>query len=522
MGGNVIGALIFILISMLLISHEDVIVSHNIQTAGIYSYIQEEAQELNEFSQAAYNYTETLSPNNPLSVSNMSVSNLQSLGLLPESFPQETPFGQTFQADFVQDSCNQNVIDLLVRTSGGYNSDLMAKAGLQGALGESYINSNVDNELSKMNLSYSNISNPCLTNGPGFYIGSLTGTNFNIYGNNESIPSNVSANNNDAGIYIYAPNQKGFMIVTYANEDSLGANGGSSADVWPNSVGLWAASVPGQINLSIKQWSYACPSNALNYNNYNSSSYSQAITGYSSTILTNLSYTYCIPSYKSQAVIVENLPVNTQIFNPLDPYYTMYNYTGDDATGNIYATTPTGGWAFYNTATYLTSPNSDLSGLNNNVFGATSFFGNTMPSYPSPDSDFIFPEPMDNYISALGFSVEVGGNIYQFGAYNYDFFTGQGESPAALGGLTLNANGQYCNNDPNGVQCYPLGATIWATGISSNQNLGTSTENVGAGYFINVNPANTNDINVTSQYKQNNGATAQNFSFNIPTPLVTN
>jgi len=520
MGGNVIGSLIFILISMLLISHEDVIVSHNIQTAGIYSYIQEEAQELSKFSQAAYNYTETLSPNNPLSVSNMSVSNLQSLGLLPESFPQETPFGQTFQADFVQDSCNQNVIDLLVRTSGGYNSDLMAKAGLQGILGESYINSNVDNQLSKMNLSYSNISNPCLTNGPGFYIGSLTGTNFNIYGNNESIPSNVNANNNDAGIYIYAPNQKGFMIVTYINGNTVGPIGGSAGVVWQtNSVAVWSKSEPGVISLSINQWSYACPANAINYNNYNNSSYSQTLAGYSINNPTNFSYTYCIPSYRSQAVIVD-LPVNTQIFNPLDPYYLMYNFTGDDATGNIYATTPTS--AYYNTATYLPSPNSDLSGLNNNIFAAKGYFANTMPGYPSPDSDFIFPEPMDNYISALGFSVEVGGNVYQFGAYNYDFFTGQGESPAALGGLTLNANGQYCNNDPNGFQCYPPGATIWATGTLSNQNLGTSTENVGAGYFINVNPANTNDIAVTSQYKQNNGATPSNFSFNIPTPLVTN
>jgi hypothetical protein len=305
------------------------------------------------------------------------------------------------------------------------------------------------------------------------------------------------------------------MIVNYSQFFGSGSLG-HEGTLGGKRVFIWGQSIP-YFTLSINSWSFSCPSNAINYNNYNNASYSnnEAKFGLGGN---SLSYTYCIPSYKSQAVTVTPSQ-NVQVFNPIDPYYMFYDYTGDVSTGNIYASLPvTNLYDVYSTATYISSPLSSIAGLNNNIFSAEGYFavGN---GYPNPDSTFIFPEPMMNFISASGFDVSANGNTYQFGAYNYDFFTGVGNSPSSLSGLNLASDGQYCNNDS---QCYPQGATIWATGIYNNQNLDSSTENWGIGYYINVNPSNSSYISATSQYKQNNSSSAVNFNFNIPTPIVAN
>ena len=247
---NIIGAIIFIILSVLLITSSANLIRHTQRNVILSTSITVEAKELAEFSYAAYSYSESLGES--LTPVSLTVSSLQSAGLLSNTFPQKTPFGQSFIANYTQDSCNPAVMDLVIKTTGSYNSDLLAKNGINGTLGLNYINSEVDNKLNQLNLSYSNASNPCVTNGNPYYIGYTlpSSSALNIYSSG-TISTNIKSLNNDAEIYIYAPNQYGYLIV-----DGNISGSGEYGSVTPTNIN---SNVISSWNFSSQGWSQTCP-----------------------------------------------------------------------------------------------------------------------------------------------------------------------------------------------------------------------------------------------------------------------
>jgi hypothetical protein len=514
MGENMIIALIFILVSFTMIAGVAQSERYNMHRNNLQSSIILEAKELKTFSDAAFDYG--ISFNVPLSASSFTVSNLQSYGLLPSTFPQTTPFGQTFQADYATDACNGDVMDLLIKTSGSYNNDLLAKNGLKGTIGINYINSEVDKTLSGLNVSYQNANNPCVANGQPDYIGSTIpgSSGLELYGGG-SISTNVTSSNDDSAIYIYAPNQWGYLIINsniYGDGEVWGyIDYNSVSSDWGLGQAFWYFSSQG--------WSMTCPADSIILNPGSTSS--NFITDYSSNgVNYTQNITYCIPIYKAQTV--------------------NFNYYGGNNAqllnnGVLYARASWGGTfpddVYYtgeNDPTYSTQSfigQSQISGLNNELFGIEGFIGtNTdVPGYPATiGSNYIPPEAMQNDISALGFDINANGNTYQFVGWSYALFTGSGCSLSQLGIPTTNAE----------EQSYPAGASIWADGYNNNtapgsgscpansQNLGTSQENIGIGYYVTVNPSNSSSETGRINYEQSNGAAVNTVYFTIPTPQI--
>ena len=504
---NIIAALIFIILSVLLVTSSTNFIRHTQQNSILKVSIVTEAKELKEFSAAAYSYSTSLGES--LSPVSLTVSSLQSDGLLSNTFPQQTPFGQTFVADYTQDSCNPAVMDLIVKTTGGYNSDLLAKNGVEGTLGLNYINSEVDDELNQLNISYSNAKNPCVNGGASYYVGytSPSSGELNIY-NGGSINTPVTSSNSDAEIYIYAPNQYGFLVVSGNVYGGFGMWGIFSnsyvSTTW--SLGEWSFSSQG--------WSAVCPTgvpiltSGVSFKNFNYS-----FTPHSSNFSQNL--TYCIPMYKSQNLTI-NENSTEQILNQYSSFYSYYNYGG--TLPNIY-NTGGGSGPFFQSDAYYVSPFS-ISGLNPNLYGIESYFSNGSGITGAYVSDNYIPfGGMPNIIGAVGFDLDINGNVYQFAAWNYYLFTGTGcPVPIPIG--TTNNDGQS----------YSTGDSIWADGFNLNSssgscpsdsyNLGTSDESFGVGYAVAVNPGDSSSVSGTITYVPSNNSPSQSENFTIPTPVI--
>ena len=502
---NIIAALIFIILSVLLVTSSTNFIRHTQQNSTLKVSIVTEAKELKEFSAAAYSYSTSLGES--LSPVSLTVNSLQSDGLLSNTFPQQTPFGQTFVADYTQDSCNPAVMDLIVKTTGGYNSDLLAKNGAEGTLGLNYINSEVDDELNQLNISYPNAKNPCVNGGVSYYVGytSPSSSELNIY-NGGSINTPVTSSNSDAEIYIYAPNQYGFLVVSgnvYGIDGMWGLFTGSIVSTVA-SLGEWSFYSQG--------WAVTCPVGAqvltsgASFKDFN---YSFAPFG--QNFSQNL--TYCIPIYKSQ-----NLTINEnsaeQILNPqYSSFYNSYSYGG--TLPNIYDTGVGGSPLFQSDPFYVSL--SSINGLNNYLYGIENYFQNYSGIAGASVSDNYIPEySMPNIIGAVGLDLDINGNVYQFATWNYYLFTGTGCTPP----ITTNAEGQS----------YPIGATIWATGYNLNSssgscpsdsyNLGTSDESFGVGYSVVVNPSNSSSVTGTITYVPSNNSSSQSENFTISTPVI--
>jgi hypothetical protein len=499
---NIIGAIIFIILSVLLITSSANLIRHTQRNVILSTSITVEAKELAEFSYAAYSYSESLGES--LTPVSLTVSSLQSAGLLSNTFPQKTPFGQSFIANYTQDSCNPAVMDLVIKTTGSYNSDLLAKNGINGTLGLNYINSEVDNKLNQLNLSYSNASNPCVTNGNPYYIGYTlpSSSALNIYSSG-TISTNIKSLNNDAEIYIYAPNQYGYLIV-----DGNISGSGEYGSVTPTNIN---SNVISSWNFSSQGWSQTCPygGNILNTgsNFYN---FNYGILQIGTTTLSE-DLIFCIPIYKSQNFTF-NRGSNLQILNNYSYFYYLDNYAG--SFPNIYYAGP-GSVLVENDMTYV-SPSS-INGLNMNIFGTTGYYLNHTQNNSDYVSDnYISNKSLANIIAANGFSLNFNGNIYQFAAWDYYFFTGKG-CPTPI---TTNAEGQS----------YPSGATIWSDGYTENTssgicpsnsyNLNTSVQNYGIGYSVTVNPSNSSSVTGTIKYVPNNNSSSESETFSIPTPQI--
>jgi hypothetical protein len=504
MGENLIIALIFIFVSLTMIGSDAQFQRHNMQNNNLQSSIVLEAKELKTFADAAFDYGESF--NVPLSAKSFTVSNLQSYGLLPSTFPQITPFGQGFQADYAEDSCNSNVMDLLVKTSGSYNNDLLAKNGIKGTIGINYINSEVDKTLNGLNISYQNANNPCVSNGQPDYIGSTVSgsSSLNLYGGGTA-PTSVTSNNLDSAIYIYAPNQWGYLVFSFefGFMSDWGVTNGNVA-----TINQTITSQPGVITVS--GWNTQCPVGGVVISP--GQTYTNTYSG-SNIFFRKL---WCIPAYKSQVNSFVNSGIeNTrQVLNyglSASVYFGNYYIYGTEPS-TVYMGAPVSSPSYNSSVEYIDPSN--ISGLNNNIYAVQNYFQsyppyNPIPNGSYPGSNFIPMAPLYNIFATSGLDINVGAVTWQIATWDYDFITGTGVSPAAAGINSPNTEGQS----------FPAGATIWQD--SSGDNLGSSYMNYGGGYYVTSNPTNTSNYAGTISYLlSNSGPTTGTVNFTIPTPQI--
>ena len=505
---NIIAAIVFILISIIMIGTDTSILRHNAYNSALQANVVVEAKELQEFTQAAYDYSESF--NVPLSNTTLTVSNLQSYGLLSSTFPETDPFGQFFVATYSTDACNQDVMDLEVYTSGNYNTDLLAKNGLPGSLGVLILNAQVENELSGLNMSFTNAHNPCINGGASSYIGQTQSNSniINIYGGGTVSTSNA-ASSVGAAVYVYAPNQWGYLVFTISNAimPEWGVTGGTATSInWNNLTNYPELNVPG--------WGLSCPTGSAIITGTAVESYGFSLSSDNGSVFwTN---GYCIPAYKSQvnSLILQNQHNLPQVFN----LSTGQSFYGQFSVGG---TNPNNAYMYsgnYPTQTSTYSYLNSINGINNNIYGVKNYFApeppyNPIPNGQYPGANFIPLEPLYNFFDSVGVDISVNGVTYQIVEWKYSLITGSGVSPSQAG---MNE----CN--PGGT-CFPAGATIWQSPGGSNPNginQGNSIDNYGGGYYITENPANSNSYSGVIDYVPYNNGPTYAAGFTIPTPLI--
>ncbi len=494
---NIIAAIIFILISIVMITTDSAILRHNAYNSALQANVVVEAKELQEFTQAAYDYSESF--NVPLSKTALTVSNLQSYGLLSSTFPKTTPFGQSFIAIYSTDVCNKDVMDLEVYASGNYNTDLLAKNGLSGSLGVLSLNAQVENELSSLNMSFANAHNPCINGGASFYIGQTQSNSniINLYGGGTISTSNT-VSSVGAATYVYAPNQWGYLVFTISNGimDEWGTTNGTATYInWNN--------LTNYPELNVSGWGLSCPTGSAIITGAASNSYNDATVFFTNG--------YCVPAYKSQvnSLTLRNQHNLPQVFNLSagQSFYGEFSIGGTDpANAYMYGGSYPVPTSTYN---YLSS----VTGINNNIYGVESYFQsyppyNPIPNGQYPGANFIPLEPLYNFFDSVGADISVNGVVYQIVEWKYSLITGTGITPSQAG---MN----QCN--PEGT-CFPAGATIWQSPLGIN--LGSSIDNYGGGYYITENPANSNSYSGVIDYVPYNNGPTYAAGFTIPTPLI--
>ncbi|MCL4497119.1 MAG: hypothetical protein M0016_02410 [Deltaproteobacteria bacterium] len=505
---NIIAAIIFIFISIVMITTETAVLRHYTSNSTLQANVVVEAKELQEFTQAAYDYSESF--NVPLSTTALTVSNLQSYGLLPSTFPETTPFGQSFIAMYSTDTCNQDVMDLEVYASGNYNADLLSKNGLSGSLGVLSLNAQIENELSSLNMSFTNAHNPCVNGGPSFYIGQTLADSdiINLYGGG-TVQSSNTAPSAGATVYVYAPNQWGYLAFTISNAimNEWASTNGTVANINLDNLTNYP-------ELNISGWGLSCPTGSTIITGASSQSYSFSLSSDNGRVFwTN---GYCVPAYKSQvnSLTLQNQHNPPQVFNlsPGQSFYGLFSVGGTDPS-NAYMY---GGSNPISTGAYdYLSP---INGINNNIYGVENYFQAYPPFSPIPNgqypgANFISLEPLYNFFDSVGADISANGVVYQIVEWKYSLITGTGITPSQAG---MN----QCN--PEGT-CFPAGATIWQAPGGSNPNginRGSSIDNYGGGYYITENPANSNSYSGVIDYVPYNNGPTYAGGFTIPTPLI--
>jgi hypothetical protein len=468
---NIIAAMVFIVLSIFSVAEIHNYYSVTSKTQIQLQYIKQEAKELTDFTNASYNYVISLGLS--LSPATLTVSNLKSLGILPSDFPNQTPFGQTFVADFYIDPQNSNVLDLLVRTTGNFNNDLLLKSGLNGVLGETYISQSVVNQLSI----------PNFQNATGTYSGIVKGSVFTSGSNIINLPSSIDTSNTDAGVYIGAPNQYGYWLLNISVMYPSYYYGGIDA----NPPYLRLIQNGASINVVSQGWYNICPSYAeiVSSNISNFSSMSQNVW-YNPPFGQNS--LYCIPAYKSQvASISYSTPV--EFFNAPASFPIAVDLAGSPSNnynnGFGYTTT-----SFYNnTETSFYINPSSINGYVRPLYGIESMItSNWDGSLPMSNSAYFMPfSPAYSVVTEGGFQIQLSQpngtiNTYQFALAGYSIITGPGCYDSTLSGeagfpvyYTGNAGG---NADTSNCS---------ASGYNLN-----SVGNMAFGWVINVNPSNSN------------------------------
>ena len=492
---NIIGAMVFIILSLFMITSSDLQIKNVQNTQNRVSYIQQEAKELTQYSNAVFNYiTAYGSPGSP---SGLLVPNLISAGLLPSNFPTTTPFGQSFTVNYNVDTVNPNVEDVIIRTTGNLNSDLTARANLNGTLGYAYLANEVGSQ----------INIPQYPNSTGTYIGIVNSNLFSGDGQDINLGSSVPASSNaEPAIYIKAPDQYGYWLINFS-AFMQASMGGLYAALYGMSGSLGTNLDRSTLSITSLGFYLNCPSydTVLSSSVVVNSSLMQTVWHPFPYLTMQQSTTYCIPAYRDQVVLF-----NSVIPNQYFDYNSNIGTPGVILSGNP-GNNYNNGFGFYpdpNQASY-DFINSDIS------FNEYSILGYEHPTYgienaindgatPIPDLSTFMPwMPNYSFVGDGGFQLDLTNSsgkpvVYQFAAAMYSVITGPGICDATLTneydayyyGSSYSSNPSYTAN-PCDTSINPYPQVYYNATDYSNQNL-DSIGNTAFGWVININPSNPN------------------------------
>lgn len=469
---NIILLLMALCCSLSVLGTTTRLVSDHMQQQTMNAEVQLEAQELLTFAQAAVNYTKGIGSN--LSPATMTVSSFQADNLLPTSFPTTDPFGQAWQADFVTDPQDPNILDLVIGTSGAFTEG--SSASQQSILSSRNIAIQVIQKLTQ--LQNSNASNQLVSgvNSGGIALGTAYQQSFYTLSGTD-MPDlsamNINVNNYTPMIFIKAPNQLGYWVFELSDYGWDAIWGQALIQPGVGDV-LRYPHVWDQPAIFDEGWQASCPVVGVNLGTIPEvDDFSNNNTLYNSSGNISQSAVICIPAYKGDITNIQNgIQNNTgaQCFSSSKCYageeitldqYSVPNYI---ATGTPLVS--------YGGEAYSSAPPT----VNTALYAKGLFYTNYLSI--APDIDVIGDLPLSSILWGQGFRVEVDGNTYQFANLKSAILTGQGEYDASTG------------------------KQIWATGMSPwDVNLNDSQESFSVLWKIQKNPANANNITFSIPYR---------------------
>ena len=448
-------------------------ITYEVRQQTVISDVSLEAQELLTFSQAALNYTQGIG--NSLSPTTMTAASFQADNLLPASFPSTTPFGQTWEADYVADPGNANILDLIILTSGPFAQNFSTLQ--RSPLASRAIATQIIQKLEQ--LQNSNPGGRLIDTGTktdGIVLGTAYQQNFTTLAD-ISAPDlgamgiNVSAYT--PMIFIKAPNQLGYWIFALSDSGYAGITGQD------NSLSATTVELQNMVTLlptiTDEGWQSNCPSIGVNLNTITTlNDFSNNNTLYNS--YGNIAQTeiMCIPAYKGdvhnvQQSIASNSGAQafgkSQWYSSEEIFLNQYSIPNYSAPGVPYGPS-------FGGETYTSIPPN----VNPNLYAKGTYYTNYAPI--APDVDFVSGLPLPSLLLAQGFSIKVDGNTYQFANIKSAILTGYGQIDASTG------------------------KQIWATGTSpSTLNLNNSQESFSVLWQAKKNSPNPNSLTISIPYR---------------------
>ncbi len=486
-------AIILLAFTVMLIGiRQDQLMDQQAQGTALQQMTAQSAKEFSEFTNAAAEYVQ--STGLPLPGTALTVSNLQSANLLPSDFPTQTPFGQTLVADYVTDSNNPAVLDVVVHTTGAMNAASLQRAGVTQ---DSVAAVQYDTAVIAQNQVPSTIAGST-----GQFFGVASGSTLNNLGSSNSmtLPSGISTQQPEVTEYILSPGQYGYWLIgTNVYGFSSGYELVFEWDASDNEATIFYNTYIYPAIYS-QGFSLTCPTNAAtnlsnlangspigsnetNYNSYNNNATQSPF--------------FCIPAYKGQ-VHPFSASAQTQTISPEMSTDTIY-------WNNQYYTNPTSIFNWASNTTYVNPSN--IVGLNNNLY-ATGGFMLIYPPEPQYPSNEASPQPMPNAITGIGISISVKTpqnttDTYQIELDGGSLYTGSGCPTSLINPFTQEVN------------VY----NVWANGQGSeNQNLCGSQETFWTDWHAVKNSSNSSSIPVSQNYES--GGNSYTLNFSVATPMV--
>lgn len=269
------------------------------------------SEQIIKFSEATYKMTSGIGG---ITVQSIDVETLKDSGLLPMSFPDKTPFGQEIKGFFVTSPENENVIDVLITTTGKMDENLIGKSGRQNSSPES-IQERTFLVLRRETLELETHFNDL------YHIGKIKDNVFKSTGNlyEQSISmfnANIDSEITQPSILFKAPNQKGFWVFTLGTWMGSVTCNGTNFPIFSNGRPRCIAYGALENNAENRGFSYDCPPSAtlINKNLINEEKsvfYDRKSRGGDKSG----GMTYCFPAYKGDVQAGVNFVNSRYVFN---------------------------------------------------------------------------------------------------------------------------------------------------------------------------------------------------------------
>ncbi len=498
------------------------------------------ADQMHNVFNASYQYVSGIGTQ----PSSWSIQVLKDSKLIPATFDDRTSLGQTYQMYYVRNGCDSQVMDLVVKiedTEDSENQRLWEKAGFKvHQLGKRYVYSKVV-QLLKTYTYPKDMQNPCGAGLPPYEIGYIL--NGKVYVDSVertdlNIPSSLLSKDG-VFIYGYAPNQWGYLVVTFRflrgdevlNEyyDWTGSN--QYKQLYSDEYPWWR-----QADII---WSKDCPSGYIDLSTSPLGVVTEQDRGW---------VNFCVPAFKSD---LTKEKIN-RIRREFRKFYGVDRglMESDDcvvvSSEGIRVSNDLTSFLVNWASRWCSTPDfPNVADLDREFRNAVSRWlydahkeawgGRTRSWLQQNEPLHQYPNPNFWFFRSITFKDPLQNRYYQLVAYFYKFYTGEGCSPSSLG---MNGTSKLTGFS------YPPNATIWATGwkwarrnnptdVGNNRscspswlddeytNLGTSQRFTEARIILRVldNSTDASQYVVPITWRNGKNGVWRTFNWVIPTPI---